>query len=127
MPKRWQAVKKLWLRAAFDEAEDKGRVFGRGGRNIKAMRQVIGAAAQLSGKVVNLSVFGEPVPEREDRDDRGGSSDRTRSRSGGRGSERWRSRRRQKTRPAQHQPSPAQKEKARLKASVGILTYRVHS
>ena len=36
--------KKLWLRAAFDEAEEEGRVFGRGGRNIKAMRQVIGGS-----------------------------------------------------------------------------------
>ncbi|MGB7084358.1 MAG: KH domain-containing protein [Phormidesmis sp.] len=70
--------KKLWLRAAFDEAEDKGRVFGRGGRNIKAIRNVIAAAAKPSDRVVNLSVFGEPAPERSDRGDRG--SDRTSSR-----------------------------------------------
>lgn len=97
--------KKLWLRAAFDEAEDKGRVFGRGGRNIKAMRQVIGAAAQMSGKVVNLSVFGEPVPEREDRGDRGGD-DRTRGRSGGRGSDRGGDRR-----PARPSTNPAPPKK----------------
>ncbi|MGD1867823.1 MAG: KH domain-containing protein [Phormidesmis sp.] len=75
--------KKLWLRAAFDEDEDKGRVFGRGGRNIKAVRQAIMAAGKLEGMTVNLNVFGEPQPEKADRGegDRGG---RGRS-SGGRG------------------------------------------
>ncbi len=70
--------KKLWLRAAFDESEDKGRVFGRGGRNIKAVRTVIAAAAKRSDMTVNLSVFGEPEPERAERSERG-------ERSGGRG------------------------------------------
>lgn len=72
--------KKLWLRAAFDEDEDKGRIFGRGGRNIKAIRKAVMAAGKLEGKTVNLNVFGEPQPEREG-GDRGG---RSRS-SGGRG------------------------------------------
>ena len=76
---------KLWLRAAFDEDEDKGRVFGRGGRNIKAIRQAIMAAGRLGDMTVNLSVFGEPQPERPDRgNDRG---DR-RSRGGRRGGDR---------------------------------------
>ena len=69
--------KKLWLRAAFAEDEDKGRVFGRGGRNIKAVRAVLAAAASRSDMVVNLSVFGEPGPERSDRERSG--------RGGGRG------------------------------------------
>jgi len=75
--------KKLWLRAAFDEDEDKGRVFGRGGRNIKAVRQAIMAAGKLEEMTVNLNVFGEPQPEKAERSesDRGG---RGRS-SGGRG------------------------------------------
>ncbi|MEL6350212.1 MAG: KH domain-containing protein [Cyanobacteria bacterium J06627_28] len=73
--------KKLWLRAAFDEDEDKGRVFGRGGRNIKAIRTTIMAAGRLAEMTVNLSVFGEPQPERAERGDRGGRG----SRSGGRG------------------------------------------
>lgn len=60
--------KKLWLRAAFGEDEDKGRVFGRGGRNINAIRTVLASAAQLSEMTVNLSVFGEPAPERSSRD-----------------------------------------------------------
>ncbi|MGB3300922.1 MAG: KH domain-containing protein [Phormidesmis sp.] len=77
--------KKLWLRAAFDEAEDKGRVFGRGGRNIKAVRTVIAATAKLSEMTVNLSVFGEPEPERSERGDRssGGRGDRSGGSSGG--------------------------------------------
>lgn len=76
--------KKLWLRAAFDENEDKGRVFGRGGRNINAMRTVISAAAKPVEMTVNLSVFGEPEAERSDRGgDRGGRSGG--GRSGGRG------------------------------------------
>ncbi len=74
--------KKLWLRAAFDEDEDKGRVFGRGGRNIKAVRTVLAAAAKLSSMTVNLSVFGEPEPERAERSSEGRSGG---GRSGGRG------------------------------------------
>ncbi len=73
--------KKLWLRAAFDEAEDKGRVFGRGGRNITAVRTVIATTAKLSDMTVNLSVFGEPEPERSDRGER--SSGGRGGRSGG--------------------------------------------
>lgn len=71
--------KKLWLRAAFDEDEDKGRVFGRGGRNISAIRTVIASAAKLSEMTVNLSVFGEPVAERSDRGEGDGRSDGRRS------------------------------------------------
>ncbi|MEL6470913.1 MAG: KH domain-containing protein [Cyanobacteria bacterium J06623_4] len=73
---------KLWLRAAFDEDEDKGRVFGRGGRNIKAIRQAIMAAGKLGDMTVNLSVYGEPQPERSDR---GGSRGGRPGRSMGRG------------------------------------------
>jgi uncharacterized protein len=76
--------KKLWLRAAFDEDEDKGRVFGRGGRNIKAVRTVIAAAAKRSEMTVNLSVFGEPEPERSERGERSGDGGGSRGgRSGG--------------------------------------------
>lgn len=106
--------KKLWLRAAFDENEDKGRVFGRGGRNIKAMRDVIGAAAKLSGMIVNLSVFGEPEPERSDRggrDDRDGgdrAGSRFGGRSGGRGDDRGGDRR--PPRPSTN-PAPPKKKK----------------
>ena len=81
--------KKLWLRAAFDEDEDKGRVFGRGGRNIKAVRQAVMAAGKLEGMTVNLNVFGEPQPERGDGDRGGrGRSGRPSNRRGGRGDRR---------------------------------------
>jgi uncharacterized protein len=76
--------KKMWLRAAFNETEDKGRVFGRGGRNIKAVRTVIAAAAKRSAMMVNLSVFGEPEPERSERGD-GEAFQRNRTEGGGRG------------------------------------------
>ncbi len=87
--------KKLWLRAAFDEDEDKGKVFGRGGRNIKAVRAVMSSAASRSEMIVNLSVFGEPAPERsEERSggDRGGRSGSGGDRGRGRGGDRDRSR-----------------------------------
>jgi len=48
---------RVWIRLAF-EAEDKGRVFGRGGRNIQAIRTVIAAAAQAAGQTVHLDIYG---------------------------------------------------------------------
>ena len=46
----------VWIRVAFDVA-DKGRVFGRGGRNIQAIRTVIQAAAQAAGQSVHLDIY----------------------------------------------------------------------
>jgi uncharacterized protein len=51
--------KKLWIRIAF-EGDDKGRVFGRGGRNIQAIRKVVKSTAQMVGQSVHLDVYGEP-------------------------------------------------------------------
>ena len=48
---------RIWIRLAFDSS-DKGRVFGRGGRNIQAIRTVLEAAAQSSGQAVYLDIFG---------------------------------------------------------------------
>ena len=48
---------KVWIRVAF-EGEDKGRVFGRGGRNIQAIRTVLAAAAACSGDSVHLDIYG---------------------------------------------------------------------
>ncbi|MBW4695633.1 MAG: KH domain-containing protein [Lyngbya sp. HA4199-MV5] len=48
---------KVWVRVAFEGA-DKGRVFGRGGRNIQAIRSVLEAAARLAGYSAYLDVFG---------------------------------------------------------------------
>jgi uncharacterized protein len=47
---------RVWIRLAFEGA-DKGRVFGRGGRNIQAIRTVIQAAAQAAGQSVNLDIY----------------------------------------------------------------------
>ena len=55
---------RVLVRVAF-EGEDKGRVFGRGGRNIQAIRTVLQAIAQVAGKTAHLEVFGGQ-PERED-------------------------------------------------------------
>jgi predicted RNA-binding protein YlqC (UPF0109 family) len=48
---RSNAKERVWIRLAFEGA-DKGRVFGRGGRNIQAIRTVIQAAAQAAGQSV---------------------------------------------------------------------------
>lgn len=48
---------KVWVRVAF-EGVDKGRVFGRGGRNIQAIRSVLEAAARAAGYSAYLDVFG---------------------------------------------------------------------
>lgn len=48
---------RVLIRVAI-EGEDKGRVFGRGGRNIQAVRTVIQAVAQAAGHSAHLEVFG---------------------------------------------------------------------
>jgi uncharacterized protein len=48
---------KAWIRIAFDSG-DKGKVFGRGGRNIQAIRTCVSAAAQLVGQSVYLDIYG---------------------------------------------------------------------
>lgn len=55
---RASAPKKTWVRLAF-EAEDKGRVYGRGGRNIQAIRSVLSAIAELAGESVYLDIYEE--------------------------------------------------------------------
>ncbi|HIK55093.1 MAG TPA: KH domain-containing protein [Synechococcales cyanobacterium M55_K2018_004] len=59
-----QSRMRVLLRVAFD-GEDKGRVFGRGGRNIQAIRTVMQAIAQIAGYTLHLEVFGSsPAAER---------------------------------------------------------------
>ena len=65
---------RLWIRVAFD-GEDKGRVFGRGGRNIQAIRKVLKATGALHNCSVHLDVYGE-----SSQDSNGGGSDRGRPR-----------------------------------------------
>lgn len=59
-----QTLKRVWIRIAFD-SNDKGKVFGRGGRNIQAIRTVIAAAAQLSQQSVYLDIYGNTNSARE--------------------------------------------------------------
>jgi predicted RNA-binding protein YlqC (UPF0109 family) len=60
---------RVLLRVAFD-GEDKGRVFGRGGRNIQAIRTVLQSIAQTTGYVLHLDVYGSQSGDRD-----GGSRD----------------------------------------------------
>ena len=48
---------RVWVRLAFETA-DKGRVYGRGGRNIQAIRTVLTAIAQTAGQSLYLDVYG---------------------------------------------------------------------
>jgi predicted RNA-binding protein YlqC (UPF0109 family) len=50
--------KKIWLRVAFDNT-DKGKVFGRGGRNIQAIRTVIDTAAAVADCSVFLDIYSD--------------------------------------------------------------------
>ncbi|MFO5441455.1 MAG: KH domain-containing protein, partial [Dolichospermum sp.] len=59
-----QTLKRAWVRIAFDTT-DKGKVFGKGGRNIQAIRSVIAAAAELAGQSVYLDIYGGASPGRE--------------------------------------------------------------
>jgi hypothetical protein len=47
---------RVWIRLAF-EGTDKGRVFGRGGRNIQAIRTALQAVAQGAGQSVHLDIY----------------------------------------------------------------------
>lgn len=50
------STNKIWLRVAFDSA-DKGKVFGRGGRNIQAVGVVLKTAAKCANQVLHLDVY----------------------------------------------------------------------
>ncbi|PSB06413.1 RNA-binding protein [Pleurocapsa sp. CCALA 161] len=68
--------KKVWLRVAFDQG-DRGKVFGRGGRNIQAIRTTIQTAAAAQGESVFLDIYSDEPPQSDD------SGHRERSSSGG--------------------------------------------
>lgn len=65
-----QSKAKVWVRLAF-EGSDKGRVFGRGGRNIQAIRTVLEAVAKSVGYSAHLDVYGAASQTRNG----GGDSD----------------------------------------------------
>ena len=58
-------LKRAWIRIAFDNT-DKGRVFGRGGRNIQAIRMVIAASAELAGQTAYLDIYGSSSQSRDE-------------------------------------------------------------
>ena len=47
---------KVWLRVAFD-TEDKGKVFGRGGRNIQAVGTILQTAATNANQLLHLDIY----------------------------------------------------------------------
>ena len=55
---------KVWIRMAFEDPE-KGRVFGRGGRNIQAIRTVLSAAGQTVGESIYLDIYGTGSGDRD--------------------------------------------------------------
>jgi predicted RNA-binding protein YlqC (UPF0109 family) len=68
---------KVWLRVAFS-SEDRGRMFGRSGRNIQAIRTVLEATAALYGQRVSLDVYGETAHQARTHDEDGSSGESNR-------------------------------------------------
>jgi predicted RNA-binding protein YlqC (UPF0109 family) len=76
-----QAGSRIWVRLALEE-EDKGRLFGRGGKNIQAIRTLLQVVATQAGQSFHLEIYDEPkledtstrfgdrYPDRSDRSDR---------------------------------------------------------
>lgn len=60
-----QNKKKIWLRVAFDKS-DRGRVFGRGGRNIQAIRTIIETAAIANNHSVFLDIYDDESNQGDD-------------------------------------------------------------
>lgn len=74
---------RVLLRVAFSP-DDRGRMFGRGGRNIQAIRTVLQATAALYDERVSLDVYGESAHQsRSSSDDENGGARRRRPRKGG--------------------------------------------
>ncbi len=55
---------RVFLRVAINDA-DRSRAYGRGGRNIDAVRHVLTACAQVAGEIARLDIFGG-APEASD-------------------------------------------------------------
>jgi uncharacterized protein len=60
---------RIWVRVAFASG-DQGSAFGRGGRNIQAIRTVIQAAATAVGQSIHLDVYGNNAGSRPEESDR---------------------------------------------------------
>lgn len=53
--------RRVWVRLAFESA-DKGRVYGRGGRNLQAIRTVLETAAKAAGQTLYLDIYETESP-----------------------------------------------------------------
>ncbi|AFY73976.1 putative RNA-binding protein (contains KH domain) [Synechococcus sp. PCC 7502] len=51
---------RIWIRVAFD-AREKGRIFGRNGRTIQAIRTLLSTAANTNNQSIKFDVF-DPEP-----------------------------------------------------------------
>lgn len=69
--------RRILLRVAFS-AEDRGRMFGRGGRNIQAIRTVLQTTAALHDEKVSLDVYGESSHESRSGSEGSSGGDRNR-------------------------------------------------
>lgn len=66
---------RVWVRLAF-EGTDKGRVYGRGGRNIQAIRIVLETAAKTAGQSLHLDIYESPENSLKQRDNYSNDFDR---------------------------------------------------
>jgi uncharacterized protein len=76
---RIESTQKIWIRVAFD-AVDKGKIFGRGGRNLQAIRTVLDTAASSIGKSLHLEVYGSHEGKSERDSESSGDRSRYRER-----------------------------------------------
>ena len=72
------STKKVWLRVAFDVAE-KGKVFGRGGRNIQAVRALLETTAKNVDQSVHLDIYSEGESNSQEQSNRNSDHPRDRS------------------------------------------------
>ena len=70
---------RVWVRLAFEDP-DKGRVYGRGGRNIQAIRTTLEAVAQTAGQSLYLDIYDGEAGDRGSGPPRGDRPDRDRPR-----------------------------------------------
>ena len=63
------STKRVWIRLAFED-HDKGKIYGRGGRNIQAVRNVLQTAAQMAGETLYLEIYEEQGRSRMKRSSR---------------------------------------------------------
>ncbi len=68
---------RVWVRLAFEDP-DKGRVYGRGGRNIQAIRTTLEAMAQTAGQSLYLDIYDGEAGDRNSGPPRGDRPDRDR-------------------------------------------------